>query len=387
MSLYTSANGRVVSHASSSAIDLFKGCRRRFYLEKIQGWREKDKKGSLEFGKAIEAAVQFFYENGCKPGGAVDHFKMIWLKFAEIPMKYTDQEGDFWNLMKMGSELMRLFEATYQTIPIKHPKFQLEYRKKIYPGSQYDDLEFLGYVDILSTEDDGERRVVDMKTAKNQLDLTPNMLSMDGQLRKYAWLTGIPRVAFLNFVKTSNPDSFKKGVSVTLLEDEYGFKAGESFVVYKAVVQEEEDGSDYTILTLASPETIQKMDEELEAISGKGSTARKEEVVARYFTEKLLFNVDRQSVTKTRIQYVEAYISPEDIQETGQGVGIDVLSIKQAGDMNFFAADGGVRFPNNRCVYCQFSPICLKNKELTEQTLVQIKADSDDWLKDLEEAE
>ena len=76
MSLYTSASGRSVNHASSSVLDLFKGCRRKFYLEKIQGWREKDKRGSLEFGKAIESAVQFFYENSCKPGDAVDHFKL-----------------------------------------------------------------------------------------------------------------------------------------------------------------------------------------------------------------------------------------------------------------------------------------------------------------------
>jgi hypothetical protein len=287
----------------------------------------------------------------------------------------------------MGSEMLKLFEVIYDTLPIKHPKFQLEYRKKVFPGSQYDELEFMGYVDILSTLDDGDRIIVDMKTAKQPLDLTPNMLAMDGQLKKYSWLTGVQKVAFLNFVKAGNPDTFKKGTGITLIEDEGEHKAGETFVVYKVETQEEEDGASLVQLTLAAPKTVQLMDEELDKISGKGSKEAKEKIVARYFEEKLLFVVDRPSVTKTRIQYVQAYIGAEDAAEVGQGVGIDMLAVKQAGDMGVYPKDGGVKFPNNACVYCKFAPICLKNKELAEQTLVQIKADSDDWLRELETEE
>jgi hypothetical protein len=287
----------------------------------------------------------------------------------------------------MGSEMLKLFEVIYDTLPIKHPKFQLEYRKKVFPGSQYDELEFLGYVDILSTLDDGDRIVVDCKTAKQPLDLTPNMLAMDGQLKKYSWLTGIPKVAFLNFVKAANPDAFKKGTGITLIEDEGEHKAGETFVVYKVETQEEEDGASLVQLTLAAPKTVQLMDEELDKISGKGSKEAKEKIVARYSEEKLLFVVDRPSVTKTRIQYVQAYIGADDAAEVGQAVGIDMLAVKQAGDMGVYPMDGGVKFPNNACVYCKFAPICLKNKEATEQTLVQIKADSDDWLRELETEE
>jgi hypothetical protein len=390
MSLYTSASGKAVNHASSSALDLFKGCRRKFYLEKIQGWKQKDKKGSLEFGKAVEAAVQFFYENGCKSGDAVDHFKMIWLKFADIPLKFTDQENNWSDLYKMGSELTKLFEVVYDTLPIKHPKFQLEYRKKVFPGSQYDDLEFLGYIDILSTLDDGDRIIVDMKTAKQGLDLTPNMLAMDGQLRKYSWLTGVPKVAFLNFIKAGNPDSFKKGTAVTLLEDESGRLAGESFLIYKVETQEDDDGSELLRLTLTTPETVQKMDEELNKISGKGSKEAKEKIIARYFEEKLLFVVDRPAVTKTRIQYVQAYIGADDAAEVGDAVGLDMMQLKYAVDNNTFPKDGGVRWPNNNCVFCPCRGICLKNDTLRDEMLVQIggshKEDDreDDWLSELE---
>jgi hypothetical protein len=387
MSLYKSASGRDVNHASSSALDLFRGCRRKFYLEKIQGWREKDKRGSLEFGKAVESAVQFFYENGCKPGDAVDHFKMIWLKFAEIPLKFTAQENSWADLYKMGSEMLKLFEVIYDTLPIKHPKFQLEYRKKVFPGSQYDELEFMGYIDILSTLDDGDRIIVDMKTAKQPLDLTPNMLAMDGQLKKYSWLTGIPKVAFLNFVKAANPDAFKKGTAVTLLEDSGGHKAGTPLTVYRVDTVQRDDESEFLQLALAAPSTVQLMDEELDKVSGKGPKEAKEKIVARYFEEGKIFFVFRDAVTKTRIQYVQAYIGAEDAAEVGQGVGIDMLAVKQAGDMGVYPKDGGVKFPNNACVYCKFAPICLKNKELAEQTLVQIKADSDDWLRELETEE
>jgi hypothetical protein len=186
--LYTSSSGRDVQHISHSSGNLYSFCRRKFKLEKIDGWKEKGKKAALEFGKCIEDAVQYFHDNGSKPDDAVDTFLGKWEKWRDQELIYTDQEGNFSELRQMGKEMMRLYEIVSPALPIRNPKWQLEFRKKLWPGTELSDLEFLAYVDLLSILEDGTKIVVDIKTAKNSLDLTPNMLAMDGQLRKYAWV-------------------------------------------------------------------------------------------------------------------------------------------------------------------------------------------------------
>jgi hypothetical protein len=387
MSLYTSASGREVNHASSSSLDTFRLCRRKFKLSKIDGWREKAKKASLEFGKCIESAIQYYHTNGLKPGDATEEFKRLWLKWAEIPdLVFTDQEGCWKDLYTMGSEMTRLYEIRLPELPIKNPKWQLEFRKSLWPGSEMQELEFLGYIDLLSTLDDGTRIIVDIKTAKSALDVTPNMLSMDGQLRKYAWVSGIPNVGFLNFVK-ARPDDFKKGYTVTLLNDFGDWRAGEQKIVVSVVEAKEEDKS--VFLNIADPETVRLMDEELDAISGKGSKERKDAVYQTYASRGLVSTVPREYVTKTKLQYIQTVIPTEELSEIGQAIGTDVYAIKESGRTGSWPQDGGVRFPNAVCGWCSFRGICLKNNALRDEILVQLKptAKETDWLEELEEME
>jgi hypothetical protein len=387
MSLYQSASGREVNHASSSSLDTFRLCRRKFKLSKIDGWREKAKKASLEFGKCVEAAIQYYHTNGLKPGDATEEFKRLWLKWAEIPdLVFTDQEGCWKDLYTMGSEMTRLYEIRLPDLPIKNPKWQLEFRKSLWPGSDMQELEFLGYIDLLSTLDDGTRIIVDIKTAKSALDVTPNMLSMDGQLRKYAWVSGIPNVGFLNFVK-ARPDDFKKGYTVTLLNDFGDGKSGEQKIVVGVVEAKEDEKS--VFLNIADPETVRLMDEELDAISGKGSKERKEAVYQTYASRGLVSTVPREYVTKTKLQYIQTVIPTEEMLEIGQAVGTDVYAIKESGRTGSWPQDGGCRFPNAICGWCSFRGICLKNNALRDEILVQLKptAKESDWLDELEEAE
>jgi len=387
MSLYTSASGREVNHASSSSLDTFRLCRRKFKLSKIDGWREKAKKASLEFGKCIESAIQYYHTNGLKPGDATEEFKRLWLKWAEIPdLVFTDQEGCWKDLYTMGSEMTRLYEIRLPELPIKNPKWQLEFRKSLWPGSEMQELEFLGYIDLLSTLDDGTRIIVDIKTAKSALDVTPNMLSMDGQLRKYAWVSGIPNVGFLNFVK-ARPDDFKKGYTVTLLNDFGDWRAGEQKIVVSVVEAKEEDKS--VFLNIADPETVRLMDEELDAISGKGSKERKDAVYQTYASRGLVSTVPREYVTKTKLQYIQTVIPTEELSEIGQAIGTYVYAIKESGRTGSWPQDGGVRFPNAVCGWCSFRGICLKNNALRDEILVQLKptAKETDWLEELEEME
>lgn len=377
MSLYTSASGREVNNASSSSLDTFRLCRRKFKLSRIDGWKQKDKKASTSFGKCVEDAIQFYFQNGLKSGDGPDEFRRLWAKFIDQPLTYTDQEGDWRDLNTMGVEMLRLFEIVLPTLPIKNPRFQLNYEKKLWPGDPvYGHLGYTAYIDILSTLDDTTRLIIDVKTAKSTLDVTPNMVSLDGQLRKYAWVSGITDVAFLNFVKCKTED-FKKGTPVTILE---GPLVGKRKVVYKF---DDENKS----LIVGSEGYIDALDLVLSTIKGKGSSEAKDALVTHYVDNELLQVVKRDQLTKVRLQFVRGIIPAEDLAEIGEQIGADVLNMNTTNERGAFPKDGGVRFPNAICGWCEFRGICLKDDALRDSLLVQIKpkqAEEDDWLKELE---
>lgn len=379
MSLYRSASGREVNHASSSSLDVFRLCRRKFKLGRIDGWRQKEKKASREFGKCIESSVQFYHENGLKSGDAVSEFQRLWAKWIEQKdLVYTDQEGNWISLNTMGKEMTRLYEILLPTLPIKNPKWQLQFLKKLWPGSDLSDLEFMAYVDLLSTLEDGTRIIVDIKTAKSELPITSNMMSLDGQLRKYAWVSGIRDVAFLNFVK-AKPEEFKKGTSVTLLEKGLSWEPGAKLVIIKY-------DSDTEVAYVSDEETVRIMDEELATISGKGATEYKTRVFSAYVSEEKIAVMRRDQITKVRLQWVRGTIPEEELAEIGQQIGVDMFSMKAAHDTNFYSKDGGLRFPNATCSWCEFLPLCNPDPKKAEETLVRIgpKAPEKDWLDELE---
>lgn len=399
MNLYVSSTGREVRHSSSSALDSFRFCRRKFKLSRIDGWKQKAKKASLQFGKAVESAIQFHSDNGRKPGDAVEEFRRIWLKFSDDKeLVYTEQENNHWDLLVMGTEMMRLWEILLPSLPIYNPKWQLQFQKKLWPGTEYDDLEFTAYIDLLSTADDGTRTIWDIKSAKSMLDVTPGMMAMDGQLRKYAWVSNINRVGFLNFVKAGHPNEFRKGTTVSLLEDVGEWKAGQvlevaKFTAPKPAVPASEgvkaSPEVFWSMLVGTKESVQQMDEESDKISGKGSKERTEQLLADYVSSGRLVPVSREQVTKIRIQAVQGVVPEDELAEIGQQIGADTFAIYQASQNNSFFADGGVRFPNNSCSWCEMRGICTRNDSLRDELLIQIKPaakkeEIDDWLTELE---
>jgi len=283
--------------------------------------------------------------------------------------------------------MLKLYEIMLPSLPIKSPKFQLQFSKPLWPGTNLGELTFLGYIYILSTLEDGSRVIIDVKTAKTALDATPGMLSMDGQLRKYAWVSGIRDVGFLNFVKAGHPDEFKKGASVTLLADTRDWKAGQELVVAKVIEAKSEEEKEY--LYLGDAETVRIMDEALKLIGGKGAAERKEQVVTEFLAKGGLCSVGREEVTRTLLQYIQTIIPEEEMSEVGQQIGDDMIAVKTAAETGRFPQDGGVRFPNAICSWCNFRGICLKDDKLRDELLIQIKPQKpeEDFLADLEETE
>ncbi len=74
--LYISADGKERNRHSYSAGLEFSQCPWKYYLHRIMGWREKDNKAALLFGRALEDAIQFYHETGGKVGE--DEFIRLW---------------------------------------------------------------------------------------------------------------------------------------------------------------------------------------------------------------------------------------------------------------------------------------------------------------------
>ena len=66
-----------------------------------------------------------------------------------------------------------------------------------------------------------------------------------------------------------------------------------------------------------------------------------------------------------------------------------LIALRTAGENGRFPQDGGVRFPNAICSWCNFRGICLKDNRLRDELLVKIgpAAKEDDWLSELEAGE
>jgi len=365
--LYTKADGKIVTTSSYSSGSMFKECPRRFKLIRIDGWKPRENKASLPFGRCVESAIEYYFRNDCAPGSGVQEFKRLWSHWEDAELTYTDREGDWYDMLEMGAGHLALFEMKWPSFGWTNPKFQLNGRKELFPGSEWAGIEDTGYIDILAEGKDGPV-VVDIKTGAAALDETPGMMGLDPQLRRYAWMLGVPNVALLQFAKVS--PAVKKGDSVTAL---VGPRAGTELLVLDV-------GEDGAVFTLP-PSEFAEYKTASKSINGKGAKAAGAALLEKHKANSYCFE-DPKNVTRQRMQYLSAVISPEVATQTGKEVGQDVAQIKHAADTGNFPQRSGVRWPNNQCTWCPCRGICLGNERLTADLL--IKPTGDDWLDELE---
>lgn len=393
--LYTNPQGKDVTRHSYSSGELFSDCNFRYYLDKVKGYKRKDKSAALAFGKAVENALQYFHDNGKKPDTGVDQFKIEWLRSKESDFKYTKTEIDWANLYASGSQLLKLYEIILPTLPIVNPVWQASVAKEVFPGTTLAGIEDLGYLDMISkapwehpmlpkvpVPKDSPYRplVVDVKTSGKPLDIDPRFMALDPQLARYAWQSGIKDIAFLWLVKSSAM-AFQKGTEVTFLEKSGKWTPGDSATVWQF---NREEG---TLLVAAN---IAPIAAEFAEIKGKGSKERSEALETKLFDDGVLTQVPVEAVTKQRIQFAAARISDEDLIAAGNKCGKQIVGIVECSTTGVWPKNPGIRFPHAKCQMCDHRGICLKDDKLVEELLVQITPASqpeEDWLADLEDSE
>jgi hypothetical protein len=182
---------------SYTQISQYLRCPRSYRYRYLDGWREKESRASLCFGRCFEKALAAFF--GREDAGAV-LFKQ-WEAYRDVSLEYS--HGDDWErLLQQGIGLLEQFGRDNR-IRIRQPKRNMQ--KKLVQ-SLSNGNEFVAYVDAVGYLD-GTKRLLEWKTTSARYPEQPEGLtSLDLQLVCYSWISGISDVAIVAFVRKRVPE-------------------------------------------------------------------------------------------------------------------------------------------------------------------------------------
>ena len=181
---------------SYTQISQYLRCPRSYRYRYLDGWREKETRAAMAFGRCFESALGAYFR-GEDCGAAL--FKE-WGVYRDAPFEY--KKGDTWDhLVHQGVRLLERFVQA-DRVRIRDPKQDLQIKILQTSGEN----EFVAYLDAIG-EVDGVRCVIDWKTTASRYPEDPaGLLSLDPQLICYSWISGIPDVAMIVFVRKHAPE-------------------------------------------------------------------------------------------------------------------------------------------------------------------------------------
>jgi hypothetical protein len=394
--LYIDAEGNERTRHSYSAGLEFTECPYKYYLHRVMGWKEKVNKAALQFGIALEDAIEFYHKTGLKNGE--EEFIRLWMMSRDKELVYTKKEVNWASLMRAGREMMRLYAIRLPKLPIPvDTVFQRKFTKEVFPGHpKFGGIEFFAKLDMIARarpdhpalpqvewkESDGLYRpvIIDIKTSGIDLDDTPGIVADDLQLRIYAWTDGIYDVAFLWFKKCKH--SFKKGYSATLLVDAERFSAGDEVVI--ASVEDEK------MYIVGNDAMIEEMNKAQGYRPGTDDLDTKKEAKARAakWREENAILVNESDLTKQRLQFSAGRVSAKSALDAGKIVADQIVGIVNAWENDNWTNKFGIRFPhdNRRDSYYR---AFVRGDNVFRDAMFEQKAEEDlsDYFDEPEEAE
>jgi hypothetical protein len=169
-------------------------CPRHYQFRYIEGWREKDDRSSVVFGRSFELALGALYLGRDAEQVLFDE----WSRWRSAGLQYAQR--DSWDkMLHQGIALLQLFAQQSRLQLGSPPELQVQIQKQL-----DSDLDFLGYIDAIGVLD-GTPCLVDWKTTSVAYADDRELLALDPQLVCYAWLTGIKEIALIVFVRGRLP--------------------------------------------------------------------------------------------------------------------------------------------------------------------------------------
>ncbi|MGB7494109.1 MAG: PD-(D/E)XK nuclease family protein [Candidatus Acidiferrum sp.] len=172
-------------------------CPRSYRYRYLDGWREKETRAAMIFGRCFEKALEsYFCGDDC---GAALYRE--WGTFRGTPFDF--KKGETWDrMLHHGVHLLERF-AQDNRIHIPKPEENLQIKVvRDLPNTN----QFVSYIDAIG-ELDGVRCLIDWKTTASRYPGEPaGLLNLDPQLICYSWMTGISEVAMVVFVRKHQPE-------------------------------------------------------------------------------------------------------------------------------------------------------------------------------------
>src|SRR6202521_4307686 len=191
---------------SHTQIAQYLRCPRSYRYRYLDGWREKDTRAAMGFGRCFEKALSAYFD---REDCTAVLFKE-WGAFRDTSFEY--RKGDSWDrLAHQGVHLLEKF-AQDDRVRIPHPEKNLQIKVvRTLAGSN----EFVSYIDALG-ELDGNYCLIDWKTTTSRYPEEPEgLLSLDPQMICYSWISGIRDVALVIFIRKNIPEIQYLKTSIT----------------------------------------------------------------------------------------------------------------------------------------------------------------------------
>jgi len=177
---------------SYTQISQYLTCPRRYRYRYLDGWKQKDNRAAMLFGRAFEQALGALFRRE-DPG---DVLFREWSGCKDHDLQFSG--NDTWDrMLEQGILLLTRF-CQNDRIRIRQPRRNLQIKvTKRLSGTN----NFLAYIDAIGHLD-GTRCLLEWKTSSCRYPEEPDgLLALDPQLVCYSWMTGISEVAQVVFVR------------------------------------------------------------------------------------------------------------------------------------------------------------------------------------------
>ncbi|MFY9908496.1 MAG: PD-(D/E)XK nuclease family protein [Candidatus Sulfotelmatobacter sp.] len=176
---------------SFTQISQYLTCPRRYRFRYLDGWKEKDNRAAMLFGRAFEQALGAYFRRE-DPG---DVLFREWSASKDQDLRFAKR--DSWDRMfEQGIMLLTRFcQDDRVRIPQPGRNLQIKFLRQMRKN------DFVAYIDGIGKLD-GRRCLLEWKTSASRYPNEPaGMLALDPQLVCYSWISGISEVAQIVFVR------------------------------------------------------------------------------------------------------------------------------------------------------------------------------------------
>ncbi len=191
---------------SYTQISQYLRCPRSYRHRYLDGWKEKETRAALLFGRCFERALAAYF---LRQDSAAVLFKE-WGAYRETPLEYA--HGEDWDrLAHQGVQMLEKL-ARDDRIRIRQPRrnLQVKLARSLSNGN-----DFVAYIDAIGILD-STRCLLEWKTTTSRYPEEPEgLLALDPQLICYSWISGLSEVALVVFVRKRMPEIQYLRTSIT----------------------------------------------------------------------------------------------------------------------------------------------------------------------------